>query len=85
MSTSSNISFALLITHIPCTFSHPLSTKLSSTNYLHWKQEVVVAIKGNQMFPYILGINTMPFEFLSNSDEVTGKVNGEYETWVQYD
>lgn len=34
-------------------FSHPLHTKLDSTNLLQWKQQALPAIKGNRHLPYI--------------------------------
>ena len=70
MSTSYNISSSTHINHNPTTFNHPLSTKLSSTNYK--------VIECFLIFREL--INTMPLEFLSDADDVAIKVNAEYET-----
>ena len=66
-------------------FNHSISIKLDQNNFLIWRQQVEVAIKGYKLSKFINGINTALPKFLSSMDETNGKINQNFSDWEQQD
>ena len=72
---------------IPASFGHPVSEKLTKSNYALWKVQVLPAIRGAQLTGYIDGTKPAP------PTEIDGKVDGkdakvmnpDYTKWLALD
>lgn len=56
-------------------FSHSISVKLDTTNFLLWHQQIESAIFGYQLDKFIELEPSIPPKFLSSSDALSGKIN----------
>ncbi|XP_019197858.1 PREDICTED: uncharacterized protein LOC109191678 [Ipomoea nil] len=65
---------------------HYVSLKLSSSNYLFWKAQLVPFLRGQNLYGYVDGTLACPPEFLSaSSSSATSIANPNYHIWVQQD
>ena len=72
-------------TFVPHSFSHPIPEKLEPTNFLNWRRQVMVAVKGYRLQKYLLGPRYVPLRFLSEEDEENGEINEDFLNWEQQD
>lgn len=54
-------------------FTHPISIKLDDKNYLLWRQQVSVAIRGHDLQSFIQESNVVPKKYLTAEDEKMAK------------
>lgn len=80
--TSQPSSMARYSKGTPITFKHVLSVKLNNKNHLHWKQQVLAAIRGHNLTQF-LETSPKPPKLLSSQDEIAGIINTEYLEWEQ--
>ena len=66
-------------------FNHSISIKPDQNNFLIWRQQVEVAIKGYKFSKFINGIDTALPKFLSSTNETSGKINPDFFDWEQHD
>ncbi|KAA8515355.1 hypothetical protein F0562_018415 [Nyssa sinensis] len=59
--------------------AHTITVKLTSTNYILWKTQVIPFLKGNQLFSFIDGSAPRP------SPTINDEPNPEYDKWVLQD
>uniref|UniRef100_A0A803NGJ8 Integrase catalytic domain-containing protein n=1 Tax=Cannabis sativa TaxID=3483 RepID=A0A803NGJ8_CANSA len=64
----------------PIMFSNNLSVRLNDHNYLLWKQQVLVAIRGNRLLQFIQD-TTPPLKFLSDLDQASKNLNPAFVEW----
>uniref|UniRef100_A0A803QC19 Retrotransposon Copia-like N-terminal domain-containing protein n=1 Tax=Cannabis sativa TaxID=3483 RepID=A0A803QC19_CANSA len=68
----------------PVFFNHTLSIKLNDHNYLLWGQQVLAAIRGNRLMPYIQE-NSAPPQYFTDADRETENINPAYSAWEVQD
>ncbi|KAK0605247.1 hypothetical protein LWI29_024597 [Acer saccharum] len=62
------------IKFVTVSFKHSISVKLDIGDFLLWRQQVVVAIKGHKLQKFVLnGLSSIPLKFLSTTNEVKGQ------------
>jgi len=54
---------------LPSTFGHPVTEKLSRSNYALWKLQVLPTIRGAQLVDYITGASKAPSKEISGSGD----------------
>ncbi|KAK6153714.1 hypothetical protein DH2020_013353 [Rehmannia glutinosa] len=64
--------------------SQLISTKLSDSNYLVWRQQVLTAIRGYGLLGYINGTVAMPPEYTPGTSG-NNVLNPAYSTWTRQD
>jgi hypothetical protein len=71
-------------TTIPTSFVIPVTEKLSKTNYLLWRAQVMPAIRATHLDDLQLGVQKMPAKTTTtkNGDSVVEKNNPDYLNWV---
>ncbi|KAM6576722.1 hypothetical protein CsatB_028559 [Cannabis sativa] len=69
--------------HEPVYFNHIISIHLNDHNSLLWKQQVLAAIRGNQLLRFIK--EPPPAEFLTEEDRVQNRVNQIFIDWEVQD
>jgi hypothetical protein len=72
---------------LPSTFGHPVTEKLSRSNYALWKLQVLPAIRGAQLVDYITGVSKAPSKEISGGGQ-DGKQqvpNPAYSAWLALD
>lgn len=76
---STHINSSKIATAVTC--------KLTRTNFLLWKAQVVPIHRGVKLFGYLDGTNAKPVEKITvgTRDATKQKDNPEYETWVTQD
>ena len=69
---------------LPSSFGHPVTEKLTRSNYGLWKLQVLPAIRGARLVGYINGTTKAPEKEINGTD---GKKipNPAYETWMALD
>ncbi|XP_019196066.1 PREDICTED: uncharacterized protein LOC109189899 [Ipomoea nil] len=66
---------------------HYVSLKLTATNYLFWRAQLVPFLRGQNLYGFVDGTSVCPSEFLPSpsSSTVSPTVNPLYTDWVQQD
>jgi hypothetical protein len=74
-------------TTIPSSFQIPIAEKLSKTNYMLWKGQVLPPIRAAQMEGLLTGAEAMPAQTIvvKSSDNTSAQPNPEYARWVSCD
>jgi hypothetical protein len=75
-------------TTIPSIISIPISEKLTKTNYLLWRAQVLPAVHAAQLEGLITGTEKAPDQYVSvtNDDKTVSKeINPAYNAWVVWD
>uniref|UniRef100_A0A803PRC9 Retrotransposon Copia-like N-terminal domain-containing protein n=1 Tax=Cannabis sativa TaxID=3483 RepID=A0A803PRC9_CANSA len=67
----------------PVIFNHNISICLNDHNFLLWKQQVLAAIRGNQLLKYIK--EPPRAEFLNDADRDNNRINLMYSEWEVQD
>jgi hypothetical protein len=85
--STSMVSSSLIPTTNPSSFSIPVTEKLSKTNYLLWRAQVIPAIRAAHLDDLLLGIEKMPTKTVEakDGDSSTEKSNPDYFHWVTRD
>jgi hypothetical protein len=75
------------ITTIPSSFQIPIAEKLSKTNYMLWKAQVLPPIRAAQMEGLLTGVEAMPAQTIvvKSGDTTSAQPNPEYARWVSRD
>lgn len=76
-STSSDASLSLN------TILHMLTIKLSSTNYLLWKIQIIALLKYHKLFDYVYGATVIPPAIVNVEDKPTP--NLAHSLWIESD
>ena len=63
---------------------HPISEKLSESNFLLWRQQVQPVIKVHKLQRFVVN-PVIPIQFLTEDDRAEGNENLAYSTWEQQD
>ncbi|PON45480.1 hypothetical protein PanWU01x14_258430 [Parasponia andersonii] len=69
---------------VPVTLSHSVPVVLNDSNFLLWKHQILVAIRGNKLQGF-LRLDSAPAKFLSTTDEANQSFNPAYLEWKQQD
>ncbi|XP_019173915.1 PREDICTED: uncharacterized protein LOC109169487 [Ipomoea nil] len=65
---------------------HYVSIKLTSTNYLFWRAQLVPFLRGQNLYGFVDGTNACPSEFISTSSSTAAPTpNPLHAIWVQQD
>ena len=75
MADSLTPTFSFLSQFVLISFNHSIAIKLYHNNFLIWRQQVEVAIKGYKLSKFINRTDTTPPKFLSSINETSGKIN----------
>ncbi|KAI3454745.1 hypothetical protein Pfo_011408 [Paulownia fortunei] len=68
------------------TFNHPASIKLDRNNFILWKSQVLLDIRGPQLGSFIFGTQEIPPKFISHTVERMEIIpNLDFITWEQED
>jgi len=59
---------------------HPISEKLSESNFLLWQQQVEPVIKAHKLQRFVVN-PVIPVRFLTEDDRAAGSENPAYSTW----
>uniref|UniRef100_A0A151UGQ1 Retrotransposon gag domain-containing protein n=1 Tax=Cajanus cajan TaxID=3821 RepID=A0A151UGQ1_CAJCA len=70
---------------LPHMFSSSISTKLSDDNFLIWFEHAESTIKGHKLKQHIVGVDSIPQEFLSKEDATKNRINPLFENFEQQD
>ncbi|KAF6142521.1 hypothetical protein GIB67_039485 [Kingdonia uniflora] len=62
-----------------------LPIKLSKTNYLLWKSQLIPLLKGCNLYDYVTDVSSYPTQFLSDKNGVFGTQNLAYTSWYHKD
>lgn len=65
--------------------SHPISTKLSDSNYLIWRQQVLATVRGYGLEPYLMGEQIIPPKMVVTTESSTMSPNPSFLVWHQQD
>jgi hypothetical protein len=71
-------------TTIPSIISIPISEKLTKTNYLLWRAQVLSAVHAAQLEGLIAGTEKAPDQY-DNDKTVSKEINPAYNAWVVWD
>ncbi|RDX97268.1 hypothetical protein CR513_19974, partial [Mucuna pruriens] len=66
------------------TFSHSISEKFNSKNYLLWCQQVETVLKGHRLHHYLVNPQ-IPSKYLTIANRDVDRVFVSYLTWEQQD
>jgi hypothetical protein len=69
---------------LPATFGHPVTEKLTKSDFALWKLQVLHAICGAQLTGFIDGTFAAPLEEIDGKDD-TKVPNPAYSTWLALD
>jgi hypothetical protein len=85
--STSMVSSTSSTTTIPTSFSIPVAEKLSRTNYMLWRTQVMPAIHAAHLDNILLSIEKMSAKTISNKvgDATMEKPNLDYFNWVTRD
>ncbi|KAA8536347.1 hypothetical protein F0562_028825 [Nyssa sinensis] len=84
-SSSSLSSSSLTPPSITPSFSHIVTTKLTTDNYLLWKVQTSAYLRGQDLYGYVDGTQPKPPEFLSESPDSPPTINPAYSLWKRTD
>ncbi|KAA8531065.1 hypothetical protein F0562_005774 [Nyssa sinensis] len=84
-SASSSSSSSLTPPSVTPSFSHIVTTKLTTDNYLLWKVQTSAYLRGQDLYGYVDGTQPKPPEFLSGSTDSPPKINLAYSLWKRTD
>ncbi|KAF5443283.1 hypothetical protein F2P56_035852 [Juglans regia] len=70
---------------ITSSFSHIVTTKLTTENYLLWKVQTTAYLRGQDLFSFVDGSSPSPPEFISPSDNIIPKLNLAFLAWRRTD
>ncbi|KAA8519374.1 hypothetical protein F0562_013630 [Nyssa sinensis] len=84
-SSSSSSSSSLTPPSITPSFSHIVTTKLTTDNYLLWKVQTSAYLRGQDLYGYVDGTQPKPPEFLSGSTDSPPTINPAYSLWKRTD
>ncbi|KAA8519465.1 hypothetical protein F0562_013721 [Nyssa sinensis] len=84
-SSTSSSSSSLTLPFITPSFSHIVTTKLTTDNYLLWKVQTSTYLRGQDLYGYVDGTQPKPPEFLSGSTDSPPKINLAYSVWKRTD
>ena len=69
----------------PISFNNLMTIRLSNSNFLIWRKQVLSAIHGHKLQDFLLESKTPPKKFLSAEEESLGTINQEYLDWEHQD
>lgn len=71
----------------PSQFSYPLPHKLTDSNFLLWRSQIVPIIKGHGLFGFFDGSKSPPEAMITSTttNGITTSPNPEFETWERQD
>ncbi|KAF5466062.1 hypothetical protein F2P56_016020 [Juglans regia] len=72
-------------TSVPSSFSHIVSIKLSSENYMLWKGQITAYLQGQDLFSYVDGTQTPPSKMLLAETNTSSKTNLAFLAWQRTD
>ncbi|KAA8525572.1 hypothetical protein F0562_007427 [Nyssa sinensis] len=84
-SSSSLSSSSLTPPSITPSFSHIVTTKLTTDNYLLWKVQTFAYLRGQDLYGYVDGTQPKPPKFLSESPDSPPTINPAYSLWKRTD
>ncbi|XP_019172912.1 PREDICTED: uncharacterized protein LOC109168353 [Ipomoea nil] len=64
---------------------HYVSIKLTATNYLFWRAQLVPFLRGQNRYGFVDGTTVCPPEFVASSSAVAPATNPSYAQWIQQD
>jgi len=70
---------------LPSTFGHPVTEKLTKSNYTLWKLQVLPAIRGAQLVGFIDGSSPAPSEEIATGTDGKKAPNPAYSAWLALD
>jgi hypothetical protein len=62
-----------------------ISLKLTNTNYLYWRMQMLPYLLGQGVFGFVDGSNTCPSTYVHAHDGISLQVNLFFQTWKQQD
>jgi hypothetical protein len=62
-----------------------ISLKLTNTNYLYWRMQMLPYLLGQGVFGFVDGSNTCPSTHVLAHDGISLQVNPLFQTWKQQD
>jgi len=62
-----------------------ISLKLTNTNYLYWRMQMLSYLLGQGVFGFVDGSNTCPSTHVLAYDDISLQVNPLFQTWKQQD
>jgi hypothetical protein len=68
----------------PVQFAHQISTHLSHDNFLLWKLQVVLILRGHDLMSYLDESKPVPAKMVSTTDDGVLS-NLEYDRWIKQD
>jgi len=63
---------------------HPISEKLSESNFLLWQHQVEPVIKAQKLLRFVVS-PVIPMRFVTEDDRAASSENLTYSTWEQQD
>jgi gag-polypeptide of LTR copia-type len=65
-------------------FSHQFNTTLNHDNFLVWRSQILLVLRGHSLVGFIDGTKSSPPQFITDSDGAQS-INPDYEIWHQQD
>lgn len=71
----------------PVSFNHPIATKLDHLNFISWRKQVSLTIRGHRLQDYVSPSQSyrIPAKFLTKEFEIANLVNPKFTNWEQQD
>lgn len=66
-------------------FNHPIASKLDQLNFVLWKKQVELSVRGHRLQNHISQIYQAPSKYLTQADEIADQINLEFADWDQQD